>query len=173
MDKLRVGVLGAGFFASIAHIPQLLAQVADHLGVDRRDTDYRRMLDAAALDLRPSVVIRFDTGALATITKVVDAFPQERSWRTLGTTLYVGSKGSFSIDSRTDQLLFHTWARGIEEVPKDTLPAPTSPAQNFVGVLRGREEPLLPVSTAVEAVRVVEAAYRSARESRPVHLAPG
>lgn len=135
-----------------------------------RPVEVTASFDDVALDLRPSVVIRFDTGALATITKVVDAFPQEQNWRTLGTALYVGSKGSFSIDSRTDRLLFHAWDRAVEEVAKDALPAPSSPAQNFVGVLRGHEQPLLPLSIAVETVRVIEAAYRSARERQPIRL---
>ena len=157
---------GGGYFQDVGS--HAVAGILHATGL--RPVEVTASFDDAALDLRPSVVIRFDTGTLATVTKVVDAFPQERTWRTLGTTLYVGSKGSFSIDSRTDQFLFHAWDRAVEEVPKDDLPAPSSPAQNFIGVLRGREDPLLPVSIAVETVRVIEAAYRSARERRPVRL---
>lgn len=157
---------GGGYFQDVGN--HAVAGILHATGL--RPVEVTASFDDAALDLRPSVVLRFDTGALATITQVVDAFPQEQSWRTLGMTLYVGSKGSCSTDSRTGQLLFQVWGQEIEEVPKQALPEPTSPAQNFVGLLRGREEPLLPLSTAVETVRVIEAAYRSARERRPVRL---
>lgn len=68
MEKLRVGVIGAGMFACFRHIPDLLrtgeveltavcrrnpealAKVADHFGIAGRYTDYLAMLDEAALD---------------------------------------------------------------------------------------------------------------------------
>ncbi len=67
-DKLRVGVIGAGFYATIAHIPALRATGrADVVAVSRRNpdrlaliqkeldipagyTDWREMLDKSALD---------------------------------------------------------------------------------------------------------------------------
>lgn len=57
-----------------------------------------------------------------------------------------------------------------EAVPAEALPPTSSPVQNFIGVLREREEPLYPIATAVETVRVVEAAYRSAAERKPITL---
>lgn len=68
LTKIRVGVIGAGSFASRRHLPDLatsgeaeiaalcrrdetqLLRVAEHFGVRRTFTDYRRMLDEVALD---------------------------------------------------------------------------------------------------------------------------
>jgi predicted dehydrogenase len=122
-------------------------------------------------DARPAVVIRFATGALATLTDVADAFPEESEYRALGLSVYVGGKGSLSTDSRTGQPLRQIWGAAVEAVPAEALPPRQTAAENFVGVLRGREQPVVPVDVAVETVRVVEAAYRSARERRPVALA--
>lgn len=68
MDKVRIGVIGAGWFASRRHIPTIiesehaelvalcrrdewqLAKVANHFGVERTFTDYREMLDDVEMD---------------------------------------------------------------------------------------------------------------------------
>lgn len=67
-SKIRVGVVGAGAFASRRHLPDLAAsgeaevvaicrrdeaqlrRVADHFGVRQTFTDYRRMMDEVAMD---------------------------------------------------------------------------------------------------------------------------
>ena len=67
-QKLRVGVIGAGLFASMRHLPDLaaspeaevvavcrrdpeaLGKVAAHFGVPHRFTDYARLLDEVELD---------------------------------------------------------------------------------------------------------------------------
>ena len=67
-QKLRVGVIGAGLFASLRHLPDLTASpeaevvavcrrdpaalgtVAAHFGVPHRFTDYARLLDEVELD---------------------------------------------------------------------------------------------------------------------------
>ena len=67
-EPLRIGVLGAGWFASRRHLPDIqrcadarltalcrrdpeaLARMADHFGVSATYTDYRQMLDEEALD---------------------------------------------------------------------------------------------------------------------------
>ncbi|MGI8914344.1 MAG: Gfo/Idh/MocA family protein [Chloroflexota bacterium] len=126
--------------------------------------------DAAEVELRPSVTIRFGGGAVATITQFADANPEHRTLVDLSGTLFAGSKGSLSKDSRTGKLLFQGWDLQVEQVPDEALPPKSSPDQNFVGVLRGREAALFPTDLAVETVRVVEAAYRSAREGQTVHL---
>lgn len=68
MDKVRIGVIGAGWFASRRHIPTIvesehaelvalcrrdewqLAKVANHFGVERTFTDYREMLNDVEMD---------------------------------------------------------------------------------------------------------------------------
>ncbi len=67
-SKIRVGVVGAGWFASRRHMPDIVAsaeaeiaalcrrdadqlrRVADHFGVRRTFTDYRRMLEEVEMD---------------------------------------------------------------------------------------------------------------------------
>ena len=67
-DRVRIGVIGAGWFASRRHLPDMqrderlelvavcrrdeaaLAKMGDHFGVALRFTDYRRMIDECALD---------------------------------------------------------------------------------------------------------------------------
>lgn len=126
--------------------------------------------DDPELDMRSSVTIRFDTGALAVLIHVGNAFPDTRTLRAFNSTLYVGTTGSLSTDSRTGKTLFQAWGQDLEEIPPEALPPNSSPAENFVGVLRGRVAPLLPVDVSVRTVRVIEAAYRSARKGGTVRL---
>ena len=157
---------GGGFFQD--HGSHALAGILVTTGL--RPAEVTASFDDPELDMRPSVTIRFDTGALAVLTYVGNAFPDTRDLRAFSSTLYVGTAGSLSTDSRTGKTLFQAWGQDPEEIPPETLPPNSSPAENFVGMLRGREAPLLTVEMSVQTVRVIEAAYRSAREGGPVQL---
>jgi predicted dehydrogenase len=156
---------GGGYFQDVGS--HAVAGILAATGL--RPVEVTAAFDDPELDVRPVAVVRFSTGAVATISQVADAFPDAEEYRTTGLWLYVGSEGRI-FDTRSGQVLWQRWGQPAEEIAADALPPPSSPARNFVGVLRGREEPLVPVDTAVETVRVVEAAYRSAREGRAVRL---
>lgn len=157
---------GGGFFQD--HASHAVAGILVTTGL--RPVEVTASFDDYELDMRPSVTIRFDTGALAVLTYAGNAFPDIRDLRAFSSTLYVGTAGSLSMDSRTGKTYFQAWGQDLEEVPVEALPPNSSPAENFVGMLRGREAPLLPVEVSVQTVRLIEAAYRSAREGGTVRL---
>ena len=157
---------GGGYFQD--HGSHAVAGILLTTGL--RPAEVTASFDDPELDMRSSVTIRFDTGALAVLTHVGNAFPDTPTLRVFNSTLYVGTTGSLSTDSRTGKTLFQAWGQDLEEIPAEALPPNSSPAENFVGIVRGHEAPLLPVEVAVQMVRVIEAAYRSAREGGTVRL---
>lgn len=157
---------GGGYFQDVGS--HAVAGILVTTGL--RPVEVAAAFDEPELDVRPSVTIRFAGGAVAVITQIADAWPEDDTYHTFNNALYVGSKALCSWDSRTNGLLFQAVGGPAEEVPAEALPPNSSPVQNFIGVLREREEPLYPIATAVETVRVVEAAYRSAAERKPIAL---
>jgi predicted dehydrogenase len=159
---------GGGYFQDVgSHAVGALTTI-----FDLRPLEVVSYFDGRDVDLRASVTIRYETGALATIVVLGDAYPDEGEYRSTELTLFAGTRGSYSMDSRTGETIYQRWGSPPERVSEESCPAPSSPVQNFLGVLRGREQPFVSPDAAVLAVRVVEAAYRSAREGKPVCIAP-
>jgi predicted dehydrogenase len=127
-------------------------------------------MDNPEVDLRAAVTIRCARGALVTLTVVADTFLEEEEYRGLGMTSIVGSRGSVSFSGGAGPVRRQRWGAPAEEIGPAQLPPAVVPAQHFVEVLRGRAQPIVPLEDAVLAVRVIEAAYRSAREQRSVRL---
>jgi predicted dehydrogenase len=127
-------------------------------------------MDNPAMDLRATVVVRCDGGAVFTSTTMADAFPDEIEYRDHSSSLIVGSRGSVSQGGSAGTLLRRLWNVAEEEIGPDQLPPRLSPAQHLVDVLQGRAQPIVPLERAATAVRVIEAAYASAREGRAIRL---
>lgn len=158
---------GGGYFQDVGN--HAVAAILMTTGL--RPIEVNATFDNPEWDLHSTATIRFDTGALAIVTTIGDAFPDEKDYRDINTVLYAGTKGSLSTDSRTEQVIYQTWGQPVEFIATDSLPAKSSPAENFIQVLRGREEPMATLEVALDTVRVMEAAYRSARENKPVAIA--
>jgi predicted dehydrogenase len=159
---------GGGYFQDVGS--HAVAGLLTATGL--RPVEVTAAFDDDELDLRPVVVLRFASGALATITSIADAFPEAEEYRPTGGSLYAGSEARM-FDNRTGQVFWQRWGSAPEVIAAEALPPPTTPAENFVGVLRGREQPLVDIDTAVETVRIVEAAYESARAGRAVRHGSG
>ena len=153
---------GGGYFQDVGN--HLVAGLLVATGL--RPVEVLATLDNAVLDMRAAVTIRCAGGALCSVTTMADAFPDEPELRSLNGAQFVGDRGSIAIDS--SGALLQRWGRPAERVPADPAGAAPSPARNFVAVLRGRAAPLVSSDDAVATVQVVGAAYRSAREGRPV-----
>lgn len=135
-----------------------------------RPVEVSSTMDSPQVDLRAVVTVRCADGALITTTVLADAFPTTGTYVTSGQTVLLGTEGGFQTAEGGAPPLRLRWGQPAEPIEKDELPPPTSPVANFIAVLRGREEPLVSLDAAVGVVRVIEAAYQSARERRPIPL---
>jgi predicted dehydrogenase len=135
-----------------------------------RPIEVSATMDTPEVDLRAAVTVRCAEGALITVTVLANATPTLGTYLETGQTVLLGTEGGFQTGAGGAPPLRLRWGHPAVPVEPEALPPRTSPVANLIGVVRGREEPLVPLDAAVEVVRVIEAAYRSAREQRPVAL---
>jgi predicted dehydrogenase len=127
-------------------------------------------MDTPEVDLRAAVTVRCADGALITTTALANACPATGAFLSTGQTVLLGTEGGFQTAEGGAPPLRLRWGHPAEPVDPDALPPPTTPVANLIGVVRGREEPLVPLDAAVDVVRVIAAAYRSARDRCPIPL---
>jgi predicted dehydrogenase len=113
------------------------------------------------VDINTSMSVRFENGALANFS-VVGNGPGPGMWEDI--TIW-GSKGA--IYSRNGSL---TCKYGGDPVELDALPSRfTSPDQNFVDAILGRDVIQVPASCGLRVIQLTEAAWESAEDGgRPV-----
>ena len=138
------------------------------LATGLRPLEVSATLDPPEVELRAAVTVRCADGALVTTTALANALPATGTYLSTGQTVLLGTEGGFQTGEGGAPPLRLRWGQPAVPVDPEALPPRTSPVANLIGVLRGREEPLVPLDAAVEVVRVIAAAYRSARQQRPV-----
>ena len=135
-----------------------------------RPIEVSATMDSPEVDLRAAVTVRCADGALITTTALANACPAAGAYRSIGQTVLLGPEGGFQTAEGGAPPLRLRWGHPAVSVEPEALPPPTSPVANLIEVVRGREAPLVPLDAAVDVVRVIAAAYRSARDRCPVRL---
>jgi len=129
---------------------------------------YMNKLDVA-VDVVDVIVVRFENGALATFS-ATGKIPQGMS---AYPTQIIGDKGILNIDSWRRSA--HLWVEG-EQRPHEFAPEGQvdifSPVPgNFVRTILGEETLHVETSIAVNAVKILDAAYRSAACGQSIDIA--
>jgi predicted dehydrogenase len=135
-----------------------------------RPIEVSATMDSPEVDLRAAVTVRCAGGALITTTMLADATPTAGAYLSTGQTVLLGTEGGFQTAEGGAPPLRLRWGQPAVPVEPEALPPRTWFVENLIGVLRGRQEPLVPLDAAVDVVRVIAAAYRSARDRCPVRL---
>jgi predicted dehydrogenase len=138
------------------------------IGTGLRATEVSATMDNADLDLRSTISLKFEGGAIGTVTVCADVRPPVSGYWDHGWYSFVGDKGTYWKDAVSDPLRYRAWGQEPTTVPLDDLPPPTNPDENFIQALRGEADLIAPAKQAIEVVRVMEAAYQSARTGRTV-----
>lgn len=130
------------------------------------------MMDNVDLDLRTVVNLRFTNGAVGTVLVAGDMYPPNarNGYWASGQFSITGDLGTLWRHSSDGALRIHLWGESPREVNSEEMPQPTNPDANFIAHLRGEAELIAPGSQAVHCVRVIEAAYHSAKTGETVHL---
>jgi len=142
-------------------------QVCELLWVtERRAVEVMALMDDLPVDLRYTLSVRLDNGALCTLNSLGDSHCPVRRVH----NVYYGSKGTLTVDGMPFRL---TWQEPEGEPAtraEEDLPPVPGPVTNFVDVLRGRAEPLCRGQDGLAVVALIEAAYESARTGKGVEV---
>jgi len=128
---------------------------------------YMNNLDVA-VDVVDAIAVRFANGALATIGTSGQVPPRMGAF---GTQI-IGDKGVFAMDST--RFAAKVWLEG-DPMPRD-LAQPerrnltADVPRNFVRAILGEEELHIPTQVAIDTVKILDAAYRSAESSCAVDV---
>lgn len=115
------------------------------------------------VDINTTAALRFRSGCLGSLAIVGDAYCWQEDWTVSG------EKGT--VFYRNGQLLVsRTLHQAPVPVPDEELPTSRGIEQAFLDAVLGRAPVLVPARVGLEVLRVTEAAWRSAREGRPVRV---
>ncbi len=115
------------------------------------------------VDINSALSIRFRGGAMGTVS-VVGNSPTGGMWEDI--TIW-GTKAVVYI--RQGEVLYKT--QHSNEVYKvENLPGSTTPDQNFVDAILGRDEVQVPPECGLRVIELTEAAWASAESGRPVKV---
>lgn len=121
------------------------------------------VMDSADYDLYAAVTLTLADGTICCITCVGDA-PEQRDFR-----FSIYAEGG-AMHLRWAELVIHRTGERPQVLTNDQMPFEGSHVENFVDVILGRATPRATAEDGLRQVAVTEAAYRSAREGRPVEL---
>ena len=118
---------------------------------------------ASEVDINSALSIRFRNGAMGTIS-VVGNSPTGGMWEDI--TIW-GTKAVVYI--RRGEILYKT-QHSNEVYAVDNLPGSTTPDQNFIDAIFGRDEVQVPPVCGLRVIELTEAAWASAESGRPVKV---
>jgi predicted dehydrogenase len=122
------------------------------------------VMDDPILDMRATVTIALENGALATICYVGDSRCPTRRIR----NTYFGSRATLLVEGQPFSLTTIRPGEPPTTVVEKDMPKVPSPVGNFIDAVKGRADPLSGPLDGLRCVEVVEAAYRSARSGQQV-----
>ncbi len=117
------------------------------------------LLDDAGADIRAVLSMQLDNGATATLSNTGDSQVRRKRHH----SLYFGSTGMAEIRG-VPFCLTVDGRDGRTHSEEADLPAVASPVADFVGAIRGHNQPQIDGDTALHIVEILDAAYRSARD---------
>ena len=141
-----------------------------HRAVDDRAWRWQRCRPTwsifdSEVDINSALSLRFRNGALGTIA-VVGNSPTGGMWEDI--TIW-GTKGRGPISAR-GQIFLQNAAqqRGVRS--KINLPGSTTPDQNFIDAILGRDQVQVPPECGLRVIELTEAAWASAASGQPVKI---
>ncbi len=129
------------------------------------------LMDSTPMDMRVSLALEMENGALATLLSLGNSKSGGRRVR----NTFGASAGTITVDGFSfDTVIRPNIGETLCFSEADFSP-PGTPIGNFVAAIRGEEALLSPGEHGAEVVRVIEAAYRSAAvgQTVPLHHNPG
>jgi predicted dehydrogenase len=123
------------------------------------------LMDDAEFDMRASVSLSLENGAVCTISNIGNSGVTRRIHHT-----YFGSKATLIVDGMPFKITICKPDEEPTAVPEADMPKVPQPVGNLIDAILGRAEPLCSADDGLAAVEVIEAAYTSARTGRKVAL---
>lgn len=123
--------------------------------------------DGLPVETRASLVAQLEGNVLLDCSCEANA-PGDWSWDEHG--IIYGAEGSITLSwpPRAETPAVHRRHDG--SVVEVSLPTDVNPMENFVAAIRGEERPLATGADALATVRLIAAAYQSAREGRTIDV---
>ena len=123
------------------------------------------LMDDPKFDMRATVSLTMENGAVCTITNVGDSKISRRIHNT-----YFGSEATLFIDGMPFEVTLCKPDAEPVIVSPDDMPAAPQPVDDLIDAVLGKSEPLCSAEDGQQVVEVIEAAYISAITGRKVKL---
>jgi len=140
------------------------------IGTGLQVSEVSAQMDDTELDLKANVSLKFTSGAMGNVLVIGDLRTPMHKYFGVGHFSATGDRGGLWKSGNDGVLRHQLWGEDPQTVSSDQFPAPTNPDANFIAAIRGEEPLIAPAADALACVRVIEAAYQSARTGRAVCL---
>lgn len=151
---------GGHFFDGGAH---MVAEIIWTTG--QAVTRVSAVMDTLPLDMRNAVALALADGVLCTISATADSQTIAKRIR----HSYCGSAGTITLEGLPFRVSIASGGE-TQVTEEDDMPETVEPVQDFVDAIRAQRPVASDGSLGVKVVRVLEAAYESARTGRAVAL---
>ena len=149
---------GGELMDSGSHIVDLICWVSQLEPVEVTAFISNEFAREEEVDILSSISVRFSNRAIASISINGNAPWYERH-------VFSGTEGTITFGPDTTLRLPDGKDAEIPEMPE-----PSSPDDNFIAVIQGKEEPISTAEGALKVVQISQAAYLSEEERRPVRI---
>ena len=123
------------------------------------------LMDDSEFDMRASVTILLENGAVCNVTNVGNSKAARQIHN-----VYFGSRATLSVDGMPFKVTVIKPDEKPVVVPESDMPGVPQPVDNFIDAILRRAEPICSADDGLAVVEVIEAAYASAREGRKIKL---
>ncbi len=126
------------------------------------------LMDTTPTDMRVSLSVELDNGAVASITSIGDSkYPQRRV-----SNVFSAVNGRVTIQGFDFETIISIPEQEQQKFRESELVPVASPVANFVNAIQGRGELFSPAEHGAHVVEIMEAAYESAASGRAIELTP-
>ena len=123
------------------------------------------VMDNAELDMRTTMGIKLENGAVCNITNIGNSKISRRLHN-----VYFGSKGTLFVDGMPFKVTIVKPDGEQITVTEADMPSSQQPVENFIDAILGKTEPLCSADDGVKVVEAIEAAYNSAKTGKMILL---
>lgn len=123
------------------------------------------LMDNAEFDMRTTMSLFMENGAMCTISNIGNSMIMRRIHNT-----YFGSKATLFVDGMPFRITILRPDAEPVVISENDMPVVPQPVDNFIDSILGRAKPLCSADDGLNVVKVVEAAYTSARTGKKVKL---
>lgn len=128
-------------------------------------TEVCAVMDNPEFDMRASVSIKLENGAVSNISNIGNSKISRRIHNA-----YFGSKATLFVDGMPFIITISKLGEETKKITEENMPFAPQPVDNFIDSILGKSKPLCSAEDGLKVVEIIESAYTSARTGKKVML---